>query len=405
MSKRKLNDDLRGFGRLSDQALCDLVAKLKANPELLDDAPTNRWQIRRGDKRMMDQVSTTLDLENFQWVVAKPCETLRMFCEHSLGLSKLVSSTVSKTSGPLHAIIEYDEVTPGNVLAPENRRTFYCFYWSIREFGNAIKSVDTWFPLAVLRTKTLKEKESGMLSAAFAALLRLFTFQSDLARGVVIASATGPVLVVAEVGNNLADEAALKRSLDVKGSSGLLPCIKCKNVVKKKSGITANRKDEYFVDITCGDFERFDPLSDTDLYEHADALAALATASKKRRHEESMARGLNFHTRGVMFALDLRPHFKPVSSSRYDPMHLYFSNGVASYELKALMNMLKSVGISATLVQQWVAADFQFPHIFKGKGKSLHACVAADATKTSANKKRRRKCSELAPLRRSCSCH
>jgi hypothetical protein len=45
-----------------------------------------------------------------------------------------------------------DGITPGSVLAPDNRRKSIVWYWSFIEFGDKLSSEETWTCVAVVRT-------------------------------------------------------------------------------------------------------------------------------------------------------------------------------------------------------------------------------------------------------------
>jgi len=51
-----------------------------------------------------------------------------------------------------HLIMYADGITPGNVLAPENRRKSIVWYVSFLEFGAKLAYEEAWMTVAVART-------------------------------------------------------------------------------------------------------------------------------------------------------------------------------------------------------------------------------------------------------------
>ena len=74
----------------------------------------------------------------------------------------------------LHAIWYLDEVTPGNVLRPDNARKFWAVYVSFRQYGTTALSKEAlWMVAGVIRTKTASEVRGG-ISAIMRQLMRSF---------------------------------------------------------------------------------------------------------------------------------------------------------------------------------------------------------------------------------------
>ena len=176
--------------------------------------------------------------------------------------------------GPLGAVVYLDEVTPGNVLRPDNRRRFWAIYLGIREFPpRALYREQFWLPLAVLRTNMAHEVRGG-ISYCFRALLNsvLLAPCNMAAIGVAVDLGSGPRLVRLQVKHILADEAALKAVWCSKGAAGVRPCMLCRNVVALRSNLVEGQ--DYLVDVACSDSSKFHESSDADIWEAWDRLAA-----------------------------------------------------------------------------------------------------------------------------------
>ena len=69
-----------------------------------------------------------------------------------------------------------DEVTPGNVIRPDNRRKHHCIFGSFLQFDEYLCQADAWLPLGVLRSGVARLRIRGGISAALKFLLHsIFT--------------------------------------------------------------------------------------------------------------------------------------------------------------------------------------------------------------------------------------
>ena len=158
---------------------------------------------------------------------------------------------------PLSVILDYDEITPGDVLRPDNKRKMHAIYFSFRNFPQEfLRSSEAWLPLGILRSKTVN-RFKGEFAGAMKWILCAVVNESTLADGVVIELSAGPRLVMGGLSNNLADGAALKAAFECKGAAGNQPCISCKNVVANSFEKTL-REDDYLVTLSCSDVSRLD---------------------------------------------------------------------------------------------------------------------------------------------------
>ena len=281
---------------------------------------------------------------------------------------------VSSPARPWSFVFAHDEITPGNILRPDNKRKFTSFYFSFAEFGNfAIRHEVVWFHLAVLRS-SIAHKVVGGLSCAVRLLLKaLLGEEHGFQRGVLLPLDDGPTLLFAKLQTHLGDEAALAQGLSLKGASGIRPCIKCANVLKKASELAGHRPNE-LVEITCTDVARFMACDDRDIWRSYDRLAAVgAHATRAEIERQERAAGLNINANGVIADLSLRPLVGPVSSLTFDWQHTYLSNGVASQEVHMFLKSCRQAGIADiwSLLQQYCGAEWSFPSQNKQKALSI----------------------------------
>ena len=294
--------------------------------------------------------------------------------EVSPELRRLFGGLPSSPSAPLSVILAHDEITPGAVLRPDNARKFVSFYFSFCEFGDvSIRYELGWFHLAVLRSSVIDKVDGGM-SAALRHLLRALLMDAgSLSGGVVLPLESGPTMLFARLKNHLGDEAALSHGLSSKTASGLRPCIKCANVLKKHSGLAARRPG--LVEINCTDLDLLVPSSDSDIWQSYDRLVGMVgTVTKTELEKQQMAAGGSINSGGVLADIDLRRHFKPASSLTYDWQHTYLCNGIAGDELHNVFGVCRKAGLTNiySLLEQYCAADWSFPLQHRGHCKALH---------------------------------
>jgi hypothetical protein len=195
---------------------------------------------------------------------------------------------------PWNMIVYHDEVTVGNVLRFNNNRKYTAFYFSFRELGLGLRSEFNWLAFAVMRNTTVHKIENGMSNVVRHILRELFLPAHGFMHGVTLNLGT-PVLFFATISNVLGDEAALKTTWSSKGAAGLKPCMLCKNVVSRSSGLADS--SDYLQDITCPVHALFDCASATDIWALADKLAEQKLVlSKKDFANLEMATGLSHPT-------------------------------------------------------------------------------------------------------------
>ena len=153
-------------------------------------------------------------------------------CQSDGFLARVLYETAIKAAGaPLTPVLYFDEITPGNVIAPDNQRKSYVVYLSLKEFGGWLTSDAAWISIALIRNKSLK-CIAGHFSGFMKAVIQ--HVQNSLCKtgGVVLKTRTQTIWFFAKREFiYLSDEAAMKATLGCKGASGLKPCFKCKNVL------------------------------------------------------------------------------------------------------------------------------------------------------------------------------
>ena len=156
----------------------------------------------------------------------------------------------------------------GNVLLRHNHRKAHAHYYSFLEFGaHALSSEFLWFTLCIAKSDTV----SSMTGSGAGVLLKemFLLFKSFETEGFVC----GQVIIWARVNQLVSDEAALKVGLDVKGASGHMCCLKCRNVLKLTAyNAIKDRRHCTFLPISSLDVKNFEPHNDETIIANAKYL-------------------------------------------------------------------------------------------------------------------------------------
>ena len=342
-SKRKRVLPLVGLKNVSNAGLCEISSVMSTMPQ--DEAIVSKWRVEQTILQEYNKFGTSIDipLQNgriFKWYHCRLDLLVSYFCVASLFFRELMQRTMDRVGiGFLHLVLYIDEVTPGNVLSPDNKRKAHCIYVSIMEFGiDVLFKTAAWLPVALLRSSVVK-RVSGGLSCCCRLLLESWFCGQPLqleSLGCVV-DVTPPRIARCRFGRLLADADALRAVNSIKGHNGLKPCCACRNcMLKDHPSCTV---DSYQTDICCFEFDRFDPATDDDFWTFTDRLTAAEATWKAGNDTKAnfgkleKAIGIKHHKNSIGNSIPLREHYKPVSCEMKDPMHILYVAGVFSIEL------------------------------------------------------------------------
>ena len=103
-----------------------------------------------------------------------PIAALAAALEDRSEFSALLEAGLAKNNWTLSILLYSDEIVPGNVIAPDNRRKSWALYWSMWELGSqALHNENAWLTGFTLRTDTVDQIEGG-LSATTRRFLQFF---------------------------------------------------------------------------------------------------------------------------------------------------------------------------------------------------------------------------------------
>ena len=386
-SKRQRQDTIaaiRPVG-ITDAALSKLISAVKAHPEVIEVAGSAgriRKDLFEHSFRVLHDIELPSELRlttggAFAWQIAAPTKLLKLFMERCSVFRSMFLATAAAAVArhePLTIYLYHDELTPGQVLKPDNKRKTTCFYFTFGQFGEFIRSEFAWLPVAVIRHCVTAEIEGG-LGCATKLVLRSFFFGADnFSTGCVLSLET-PTIVFAKLGCIIADESAIKHTFATKGASGLLPCLKCKNVVLADHGLLENDRSNYLVDISA--LTGYDPTTDLEMWHKCDKLSALVSRGCTKTQLEQLEKilGLNHMPAGVLADMELREYVPPCTSTVYDPMHCVYSNGIAPQELHLFLGVCKDhLGITYSNLDTWCSANWK---THSNNDKAAHGVFSA----------------------------
>ena len=297
--------------------------------------------------------------EELQWQVQRPAQLFKFFYDRSTGYRCLVDSCMgSSSSMNWHIVFYCDEITPGNVIKPCNRRRAYCFYFAFREFGRHIRDELAWLPICVLRDSIIDKLPGGLSHVLKLLVGTFFTGHVNFHEGFLL----GDRRFTAELSNILADEAALRSIWSCKGAAGMKPCFCCKNIISMHSTIHDYMDNTYFATVdhfVCADF---DLNSDESIWTMVDSLALQHNAVNKVTFDQlQMCMGLTFNPHGLLADASLRVHVKPISCHTWDFMHTYLQGGVAAVEAHLFLEAMKQkLGVKFADLAAFCNADWKF---------------------------------------------
>lgn len=350
------------------------------------------WTINQFVRTTFKAVSYMVELDltdgsKFQWEIARPEKVVEHFARSSPTFARVFAEAAQRAgAAPLTGVLYFDEITPGNVLAPQNQRKCWGVYLSFAELGRVALSRDQyWLAIATLRT-SIAARTRGGFSACLRALLRAVLLSPcNLGTvGAPVMLPNGPLLLRMQLGHILGDEAALKTAMSAKGAAGLRPCYLCKNVTSLHGNLTSGQEcevtqkdktikphtktqqqnnQEYLVSVACTDARKFDLCRDRDLWEAWDMLASEKPRMPKAQFENlEKACGLVYNEFGLLSDTDLRALVPPASVTCMDWMHNFLQSGVLAQELTGFLGACKrKLQIGYREVQLFIESDWQGP--------------------------------------------
>ena len=358
-AKKRRLAALIGLKGVTCEALAAILKQVRDDPI----EPVSAWCMNKFFQDEFAKVKLDLQLpmgsrKVFTWSVCSVPKLVEYFAAHSRSF-RVVMDRATRTPEPLQGILYLDEVTPGNVLKPDNHRKFWAIYLGFRQVeANMLYREEMWLPVAMLRT-TIAHKVG--VSYCVRQLLRSMLLEpTRLASTGCAIQLSSPTLLRLAISNILADEAALKSTWCNKGAGGHRCCFFCRNVVSLHADLTSGQ--DYIVDVSCSKPDRFDRASDSDIWAAFDRLAREKNVLGQGRFEAlEKAVGITYDDTCLLADQELRRHVKP-TSSLMDWMHNFLVHGICSMEIHAFMACIKAkLGLSFVDLGTFASAAWLWP--------------------------------------------
>ena len=254
-------------------------------------------------------------------VSLRPC--LEKLCKEIPAFQNVLRRALSQNNA-LTPVWYLDEATAGNVLSVDKNRKACLVYMSWLECFHHLKNALCWIPMAVVQTHCLQELEGG----SSALVVKLLQNENTDAHARGFALPGGLFFKQRTESFFISDLDASRMVYSLKGSAGTRPCILCKNIVSKGSGI--NDIDPWFKEISASDGFVF--ASDAEIFKSADSLTQATPRTKSDLEMMERCTGIRYLPGTLMFD-PLQRGKMPPNNMLTDPMHTYFTNGVASWEV------------------------------------------------------------------------
>ena len=258
-----------------------------------------------------------------------------------------------------------DEAVVGNVLAPDNRRRSWCFYFCWMSILPMRKDT-LWLPISVIRSDIIEQLPGGLPQALSIVMRQCQQLLSD---GIIV---DGQIVITHPL-HLLADEDGLKKMGSHKGASGLRPCIRCANCISKGNEVDG------FYSIGHEPFDDFEQASDDFMKATMEYLQNLSlTSTASRLQEAEKLSGWKWEPE--VFAMDaalwqvLRP-----SRFIYDAMHCLWNNGIACLELGLFWQAASANGVQRADLQTFLDASWE-PSMQIGSAGNLKSLAHPEAS-------------------------
>ena len=150
------------------------------------------------------------------------------------------------------------------------------FYISLLEFGPQLLKHDAaWIPAGIIKHDQLKKVQGGLSHVLKLYFTRLFVNPGHAGLGTRLSVFGETGLLFLKAGRIIADGEGMKQALDVKGSGGIFPLVEVANVCGMGAKSLAGYTDGgYVVDISCYNETRYHWLTNEEILEKVDVLAA-----------------------------------------------------------------------------------------------------------------------------------
>lgn len=371
---------LLNVGGISRDGLYKLLKKLEEVPELPSHC-MNLLNTAYHERFRRVRIMMPLELDSgeiFEWELADPTLLLQMVIDVCPSLGSLYKAALRGHPGRWDIVFVWDEFSPGNQMAIDNKRKVMNASFNFTQLGMAVLSSEaSWLtPISVRHNVVARAKVgwSGML----AMFLKHFLFgpQGVCSAGIPLVVDGETIVVMADLKHMLSDGDGIKMAFNWKGAGGTKPCLLHHNVFARGSDLACRAPG--CVEISEDDPNLFKTWAGTGLEDVVDLISAAHEKwlrkewSKERFKDLQQIHGINFSVGGLLNDRELRSRVRFVDTIRYDWMHSTLQDGSVSTEIYLFFEACKSkLGISNKDVETFLKLGWSFPAAHSAKGKQL----------------------------------
>ena len=269
--------------------------------------------------------------------------------------AKLHRSMLKNSGRPLDLIFFADETTGGNIVAPATKLKSNLIRFSFCQLSS-LDSELLWLPLGVIQTCQLDDMEQGWVRTwnTIIAKLEEMRLQDGFALEDPLTGET--FLFMAQPKYFLGDFAIVANILGHNGAAALKPCPFCTNVCKRDCQLDSFDATGRTVTVTCADPTKFEKMTDADLLRVREILVSAQQESKAKVEQVQKVTGF-------------RPGEQsnwPLSRTLLDTMHLFWHNGMMSWEICMLIKqVLAETALTLPILQQCFGEEWHRPYPFR----------------------------------------
>ena len=293
----------------------------------------------------VDGVARSIPIANpfaLLWKAVRDCGPLAEF------FAKRLLDVPSTADQPWGLILYTDGVTPGNPMAPINKRKFEACYFSFLEFGtNALSREESWFTLMTEFATTVTDI-SGGLSQIFGAIVKTFFDPEGFNMatvGLSLPFAAGAVRFFCKLKVVIQDGGAHKFVWQARGDGATKLCLLCKNLFTRESGIaaadpTGRCKSNI---LKWAELVR---ATGAEIRTNARFIATQAGILDNTAFSElQQSLGITHYLHGLLLDTTLDSIFDPTEVYMHDWMHCLFVDGVFSLAIYLLFEVFFQAGL------------------------------------------------------------
>ena len=177
------------------------------------------------------------------------------------------------------------------------------------------------------------------------------------------------VILFAQLGHVLGDEAALKMIWDCRGASSVRPCFICLNLASSRSELAEYTTPTADICcLTCSDVGSLQLASNEEVWRRFDVLEDVKDSVSAANFEKlQKASGQNYNADGVLADRALRRFVLPATVHHNDAMHCSVANGIAQFEVTEFFRSANTkLGVKYEAVRKLPALHWRWQRSVKG---------------------------------------